>query len=347
MNNNKKILEYIELQKGTLPEESEEIEHYKNEGFNIALELIEEYVEQNDEGVLSYIKLQKGTLPEESEEVEHYKNEGFNIALELVEEYIENEINLSLSSSSEVKEKEHIAYTGALILLNNKSKENKLLSFKKELLESEDKNSKPIYKELLKSNMENMIFHHITLHLGSIENKEDKYLHLKGNKINIQIEGIGMINTNKEQAIALKVKFFDNINLEDNITPHITLFIGEDGKPFHSKSIKNWVNFKTQHIVQARIEEFNSKSEIVPDNFDTTLSNKEINELEKLKEEYNTLPGLKSKHFFSMKKLINKSEELGFDKVVEKLNKGIVEYLRKEKIRDEYNESFSYEGLTI
>ena len=140
---------------------------------------------ETNKQILEYIELQKGTISEESEEKDHYKNEGFNDALELIEEYIENEINLFLPKKNDDKKKEHIAYTGALILLDKNSKEKKISSFKKELLESEDKNSKPIYKELLRSNIDDMIFHHITLHLGSIEKKKNKYLNLKGNKINI------------------------------------------------------------------------------------------------------------------------------------------------------------------
>lgn len=147
-----------------------------------------------------------------------------------------------------MKNKNNISYTGAYLNLSEKEKLKYIDDFKNYL--KDNKIGLDIYKELNKISDWNMVFHHLTINLGEIKNKENL-----GTEHFLVVSGIGIINNDEGKAIALKVS---NMNRISEIkVPHITLMVGKDGgKPVDSNKITDWVNFKNNFILQSTIEQF-------------------------------------------------------------------------------------------
>lgn len=153
-----------------------------------------------------------------------------------------------------MKNKNNISYTGAYINLTKEEKEKYINDILKHL--KENKIGNKIFKELNMKSKWDMVFHHLTINLGEIKNKEEL-----GNSHLLMATSIGMIDNDEGKAIALKVSNMSNVS--EIKVPHITLMVGKDGgKPFDSNKIVDWVDFKTPFIFNSVIEEFEYGSKV-------------------------------------------------------------------------------------
>lgn len=95
-----------------------------------------------------------------------------------------------------------------------------------------------------------ILAHHMTINMGEIDVKFEKYL---GMKIDLDVTHIGI----GENVMAVGVKLIGVDKLTTNKIPHITLAVDREngGKPFHSNLISDWRPISFSVKLSGKVEE--------------------------------------------------------------------------------------------
>eukprot|EP01119_Soliformovum_irregulare_P001909 TRINITY_DN1177_c0_g1_i1.p1 TRINITY_DN1177_c0_g1~~TRINITY_DN1177_c0_g1_i1.p1 ORF type:complete len:430 (-),score=112.28 TRINITY_DN1177_c0_g1_i1:35-1324(-) len=90
--------------------------------------------------------------------------------------------------------------------------------------------------------------HHCTIKLGSIRGEEEELGLKLGDVVKFEAIAVGA----SDFAMAVQVRGITS----RNATPHITLYVSPDGKPFMSNDIREWKELESPILLSATIKEF-------------------------------------------------------------------------------------------